>query len=115
MTRKYIYIPSVSLLDASTPVYFVGVGTSMQANRDYLWLTARAVEHGDYFEIYGESSAAFLERWRKYYGRVAAVQLSARSLVRAFKTGVMPTDGEPSAAAAVIHFQRVLHNNGIPR
>lgn len=47
-------------IDADTLIYRVGVGTSRQADRDYLFLLAQAVEHNWYFEKWSTQVAEFL-------------------------------------------------------
>lgn len=105
MTTKYIYIECGSCLDESAKVYFVSVGTSLQANRDYLWLTAFSVEMGHFFEINSMNVADFL---MKVYGSLPnlaqPVSISARDLVRHFKNGTRPA----KSAAQLANFNHSM-------
>lgn len=88
MTHYHLYINAGALVDETSVVYKVGIGTSKQANQDYLFLTAYAVEHGHYFALWSNESVEFLLRIQQ---SVAPVELyprliSARDLVRQFKT-----------------------------
>lgn len=91
MTTCYYYIKSGNVIDETTRIYCVTVGTSVQANRDFLFLTAYAVQHGHYFEIRSLKSTGFVSRLlQEYIGTLtepAMTKVTARSLVRALKSG----------------------------
>lgn len=94
MTKCYYYISAPAGIDESTIIYQVGIGTSQQANRDFLYLTARAVDNGDYFAIKSEDSASFVARVLDYHGCLMR-RINARDLVRDLKRNLTP---EPSEA-----------------
>lgn len=82
-----------SILDDKATIYTVSVGTSKQANFDYLFLTAFAADHECYFALRSKESIDFIYRLIQEYHIPQAQQISidARSLVRAIKAGVKPT------------------------
>ena len=85
-----------SILDETATIYTVSVGTSKQANSDYLFLTAFASDHDCYFALKSKESIDFVFRLIQEYRIPQAQQVSidARSLVRAIKAGVKaPNDG----------------------
>ena len=88
MTHYHLYIQAGAVVDETSVVYKVGIGTSKQANQDYLFLTAYAVEHGHYFTLWSNESVEFYLRVQQ---SVAPIELypkaiSSRDLVRQFKT-----------------------------
>lgn len=91
-----------SILDNTATIYTVSVGTSKQANSDYLFLTAFAEDHDCYFTLRSKESIDFVFRLIQEYHIPQAQQvcIDARSLVRAIKAGVKPTQvGERLSAA----------------
>jgi hypothetical protein len=85
-----------SILDETATIYTVSVGTSKQANSDYLFLTAFAADHDCYFALRSKESIDFVFRLIQEYRIPQAQQISidARSLVRAIKAGVKaPNEG----------------------
>lgn len=64
MTHYYYYIQSGAVLDESARLFKVGIGTSRQSQRDFLSLTAFAVNHGHYFEIVSRESDDFIIKLR---------------------------------------------------
>lgn len=91
-----------SILDDTATIYTVNVGTSQQANSDYLFLTAFAADHDYYFALKSKESIDFVFRLIHAYRIPQAQQVSidARSLVRAIKAGVKPAQvGERLSAA----------------
>lgn len=96
MTHYYCLIIAGDVLDESSLIYKVGVGTSRQCNRDYLFLLAQAVDHGWYFERW---SAEVMEFVRKITKSLSATNsndpsdaisihgASVREIVRSIKNG----------------------------
>ena len=89
MIHYHIYIESGATLDETSRFYKVAVGSSKQAQRDYLFLVAHSVDNGHYFEPVSPKTDEFLEKcWSlAQLDRFAVLQVTARELVRSFKTG----------------------------
>lgn len=89
MTHYYYYVQAGTIVDKSTRIYKVAVGTSSQAQRDYLSLVARSVDFGDFFKIADHNTSEFINRLSQSVdGETLPIQLiKARDLVRAFKAG----------------------------
>lgn len=62
MTHYYYLICAGAQVDESTLFFRVGVGTSRQANTDFLYLTAAAVDRGWYFERVSDESDTFIAK-----------------------------------------------------
>ena len=90
MTSCYYYIKTGAVIDSTTRIYSVACGTSTQANRDFLFLTAYAVQHGHYFEIRSNNSSNFISRILDNYKGIltepAIQRVSSRELVRSLKS-----------------------------
>lgn len=90
MTSCYYYIMTGAVIDSTTRIYSVACGTSTQANRDFLFLTAYAVQHGHYFEIRSNNSTNFissiLDNYKGILNEPAIQRVSARELVRNLKS-----------------------------
>lgn len=90
MTSCYYYIMAGAVIDSTTRIYSVACGTSTQANRDFLFLTAYAVQHGHYFEIRSNNSTNFissiLDNYKGILNEPAIQRVSARELVRNLKS-----------------------------
>lgn len=90
MTSCYYYIMADAVIDSTTRIYSVACGTSTQANRDFLFLTAYAVQHGHYFEIRSNNSTNFISRILDNYKGIltepAIQRVSSRELVRSMKS-----------------------------
>lgn len=109
MTSCYYYIKAGAVIDGTTRIYSVACGTSTQANRDYLYLTAYAVQHGHYFEIRSQNSTDLISRILDNYKGIltepAIQRVSSRELVRSLKS-----ETEIPAAQNVLDNQNhVLH------
>lgn len=89
MTSCYYYIMAGAVIDSTTRIYSVACGTSTQANRDFLFLTAYAVQHGHYFEIRSNNSTNFissiLDNYKGILTEPAIQRVSSRELVRSLK------------------------------
>ncbi len=90
MTSCYYYIMAGAVIDSTTRIYSVACGTSTQANRDFLFLTAYAVQHGHYFEIRSNNSTNFissiLDNYKGILTEPAIQRVSSRELVRNLKS-----------------------------
>lgn len=109
MTSCYYYIMAGAVIDSTTRIYSVACGTSTQANRDFLFLTAYAVQHGHYFEIRSNNSTNFissiLDNYKGILTEPAIQRVSSRELVRNLKSST-----EIPAAQNVLDNQNhVLH------
>lgn len=109
MTSCYYYIKTGAVIDGTTRIYSVACGTSTQANRDYLYLTAYAIQHGHYFEIRSNNSTNFISRILDNYKGIltepAIQRVTSRELVRSMKSST-----EIPAAQNVLDNQNhVLH------
>lgn len=109
MTSCYYYIKAGTVIDSTTRIYSVACGTSTQANRDYLFLTAYAVQHGHYFEIRSQNSTDFISRILDNYKGVltepAIQRVTSRELVRSLKSSI-----EIPAAQSVLDNQNHVLN-----
>lgn len=94
MTHYYYFIMAGSCWDESTQLFRVGVGTSRQGTRDFLFLTAFAASHNYYFEKDSVQSSEFFMKCLKSFASSAdpcgnattrSLHVSARELVRALK------------------------------
>jgi len=102
MTHYYYLICAGTQVDLNTQFFRVGVGTSRQANSDFLFLTAAAVDKGWYFERVSAASDDFVRKIAEslYPGdegtkmlRLKFRQCLVRDVVRAIKKGeALPTD-----------------------
>lgn len=95
MIHYHLYINSGLTVRADDCFYKVAIGSTTQATRDYLFLTAYAVEHGHFFELVTPESNAFLMRIRESLNlEVLPLRfIKARDLVRAIKAQQrMPLD-----------------------
>lgn len=113
MTHYYIYIQSNgNQVNELTRIFIVGVGTSEQATRDFLYLTAKAVDDSDYFEKRGLDSSDFMRRVIVEHSLpdYAIQKISARDLVRHFKANTAPKLS-PSSLANAHHQRMVLDSN----
>lgn len=93
MTHYYYYIIAGAQCDENTRLFKVGVGSSKQGQRDYLFLTAFAVEHGHYFELVSAKTDNFVHRVTLSLGGVlpSIMVLSSREMVRYLKGAGLPT------------------------
>jgi len=102
MTHYYYLICAGAQVDQNTQFFRVGVGTSRQANSDFLFLTAAAVDKGWYFERVSAASDDFVRKIAESLYpddegtkmlRLKFRQCLVRDVVRAIKKGeALPTD-----------------------
>lgn len=110
MTHKYLYIrEDGALLSETSPIYIVMIGTSSQANRDYLFLTSYAVEHGHFFQLWNRETAFFLSKIIEEYPNQGSrlIKISARQLVRNLKANLESPLTE-NQLRNQIHLQKVV-------
>ena len=109
MTSCYYYIKAGAVIDSTTRIYSVACGTSTQANRDFLFLTAYAVQHGHYFEIRSNNSTNFissiLDNYKGILTEPAIQRVSSRELVRSMKSDT----SIPAAQNVLDNQNHVLH------
>lgn len=96
MTHYYCLIIAGDVLDESSLIYKVGVGTSKQCDRDYLFLLAHCVEHGWYFERWSAEVKEFVRKIAESLSATCsddpndAISIhgaSVREIVRSIKNG----------------------------
>lgn len=102
MTHYYYLICAGSQVDTNSRFYRVGVGTSRQADSDFLFLTAAAVDKGWYFERVSAASDDFVSKIAESLYpdddgtkmiRLKIRQCLIRDVVRAIKKGeALPAD-----------------------
>lgn len=102
MTHYYYLICAGPQVDQNTQFFRVGVGTSRQANSDFLFLTAAAVDKGWYFERVSAVSDDFVRKIAESLYpttdgtsllRLQFKQCLVRDVVRAIKRGeALPSD-----------------------
>lgn len=87
MLHYHYLITCGNQLNAEAHIYIVGIGTSAQADRDYLFLLAYATEHNFFFNIRTLESSDFIMRVIKAHNipQSSIQQVNARDLVRAIK------------------------------
>lgn len=110
MLHYYYLIEANRVVDQNSLIYWVGVGTSKQANSDFLFLTAYAVEHGYYFEPSNHVNSQFVKRVRESVNMSLSnfQVVNARDLVRSIRASLrMPLN---SAALAASHHVRKVFN-----
>lgn len=111
--RIHVYIEACASIDSASRFYWVTVGNSKQAMRDYLFLIAHAVSHGHFFERHSIEVAKFLTRVAASlgYSTVAELpfsQVDARELVRCIKKNeALPTGAAPEK----LHQLEMLNSN----
>lgn len=102
MTHFYYLICAGAQVDENTQFFRVGVGTSRQANSDFLFLTAAAVDKGWYFERVSAASDDFVRKLAESLYpstdgtsllRLQVKQCLVRDVVRSIKKGeALPSD-----------------------
>lgn len=102
MTHYYYLICAGAQVDQNTQFFRVGVGTSRQANSDFLFLTAATVDKGWYFEKVSAASDDFVRKIAESLYpttdgtsllRLQVKQCLIRDVVRAIKRGeTLPSD-----------------------
>lgn len=112
MTHYYYYIECGAVVDSTSTVYQVAIGTTQQAQRDFLFLTAYSVDHGHYFEVFSNTSSTFVLRLLKQPDAEVPrqIKVTARELVRHFKSGAPCV--QMTAALRAAHQQRIALDVG---
>lgn len=62
MKHRHVFITAGRVIDDSTRIQLLWVGTSKQDTRDYLFLVAEAANRGYYFERLTADVIAFVEK-----------------------------------------------------
>lgn len=93
MTHYYYYVIAGPVCDSTSEILKVSLGTSAQARRDYLFLTAYSVQHGHYFELVGAKTDEFAQNLLQslQLSTLDIHQMTGRELVRYLKYGYRPT------------------------
>lgn len=93
MTHYYYYFMAGAVCDSTTQLFKVSLGNSAQGRRDFLFLTAHAVQHGHYFEIVSDKSSDFALNLQNSLAAdgVQVDTITGRELVRYIKYGYRPT------------------------
>lgn len=111
MTHVHYYIAAGSILDESTKIYQVAVGSSKQATRDYLALVAYAVDHGHYFELRNHETIEFMTKVLHSMSNLKPTpvmqRVTARELIRSLRASTaLPIS--PSVLANRHHLNYML-------
>lgn len=89
MTHYHYYIECGQVIDATTRIFKVGIGTTRQADRDFLYLVSYAMSHGHYFHICDSVSSEFVLKLigacREDGVLLTVENVTARVLVRSLK------------------------------
>lgn len=90
MMHYYYFIVAGREIDENTRFYKVRIGSSKQAQRDFLYLTSYSVDHGHYFSILNDTSVEFVCKVQKsiHLKEIPWIYCDARDLVRALKKDV---------------------------
>lgn len=112
MTHYYHYIAADADINENTQFYSVGIGTSKQANSDYLFLIAYAAEHHHYFELFTTQTMDFVRKCKKSLAPIipCTVKISARDLVRALKHGERPAASSKARHAQHLNLMQLNDN-----
>lgn len=108
MTHYYLYIEAGAQLDDTSKFYSVGIGSSVQGERDRKFLEHYAAHHGHYFAIWSADVDEFLAKVKNSLPSqsIQPRMITARDLVRSFKTATMiPAE---NAALKAAHQQRYI-------
>lgn len=110
MLHYHYYVSAGPQCDESTRIYKVGIGISLQAQRDFQFLTDNAARHGHYFQAISDASDIFIMKLRRSLADydVQLTYCSARDLVRLFKDAT-GTALNPAVLKS-IHSQQTLTN-----
>ena len=110
MLRYHYYVSAGHQCDDTTRIFKVAVGTNLQAQRDFQFLTDYAAHHGHYFAIVSDASDIFIMKLRRSLAEydVQITYCYARDLVRLFKDTVGST--ENPAVLRSISTQNYLTN-----
>lgn len=110
MLHYHYYVSAGHQCDESTRIYKVGIGISLQAQRDFQFLTDYAAREGHYFSPISDASDIFIMKLRRSLAEydVQITYCSARDLVRLFKDAT-GTALNPAVLKS-IHSQQTLTN-----
>lgn len=110
MLHFHYYVSAGPQCNDTTRIYKVGIGISLQAQRDFQFLTDYAAQHGHYFSPISDASDVFIMKLRRSLAEydVQITYCSARDLVRLFKDAT-GTALNPAVLRS-IHYQQTLTN-----
>ena len=110
MLHFHYYVSAGPQCNDTTRIYKVGIGISLQAQRDFQFLTDYAAQHGHYFSPISDASDVFIMKLRRSLAEydIQMTYCSARDLVRLFKDAT-GTDLNPAVLRS-IHSQQTLTN-----
>lgn len=107
MTHYYYFIAAGATWDGTTAIFKVAIGSTKQAQRDYLALTAHAVDNDYYLEIVSQESDIFIKKvlhsLAEYGTQIQHVKV--RDLVRSIKSATALSLSP--AALHNAHYQRM--------
>lgn len=114
MTHYYYLIEASKTIDTNTKFFRIGVGTSAQANKDYLFTLAYCLSHGFFFELVSEATDTFVYNVAKSLNCQLAdlniTMVPIRDYVRSVKhLGTSPAIHPKSAAS--IHQRCLVDSN----
>lgn len=89
MKHYHVLIIAGRQVDLNSQFFRLAIGSSMQGNRDYLFLQSLAVSHGYFFHLYDNYCVDFLFKIAESLGldRVSLIDCDVREWVRNFKAG----------------------------
>lgn len=94
MRHKYLYVECGAVIDDTAKAFQVYVGTSKQANRDFLAITARAASNGHFFQLWSIEVAEFFHRLLTAHPALRKYEaVTEREFVRSFKARDAPHVG----------------------
>lgn len=110
MLHFHYYVSAGPQCNDTTRIYKVGIGISLQAQRDFQFLTDYAAQHGHYFSPISDASDIFIMKLRRSLAEydIQITYCSARDLVRLFKDAT-GTALNPAVLRS-IHSQQTLTN-----
>lgn len=110
MLHFHYYVSAGPQCNDTTRIYKVGIGISLQAQRDFQFLTDYAAQHGHYFSPISDASDVFIMKLRRSLAEydIQMTYCSARDLVRLFKDAT-GTALNPAVLRS-IHSQQTLTN-----
>lgn len=98
MKHKYLLIESGRVVDETTRIYQIWIGSGKQADRDYLAIMANAVSCGYYFQLWSDKVCEFLDKLLQHYHfDTPIMSVQARDYVRAMKANLR----QPLSAACL--------------
>lgn len=87
MTKYHFYIVAGQQVDSTAKFFRVGIGTTKQADRDFLFLLKYAADNGHYFSVWSREVDDFIHRLADSLNLdcLPIQAVNARELVRSFR------------------------------